>query len=38
MKGIRREYLQSYINEYMWRDNIDGDCFEKTIDLIRLFA
>ena len=37
MKGIKREFLQDYLNEYMWRDNIVEDCFEKTLELIRDF-
>ena len=37
MKGIKREFLQDYLNEYMWRDNIIEDCFKKTLELIRDF-
>ena len=33
MKGIKREFLQKYLDEFMWRDNTAGDCFEKNIDL-----
>lgn len=34
MKGIRRDLLNSYLFEYMWRDNVTGDYFEKVIDLV----
>ena len=35
MKGIQRIYLQDYLYEFMWRDNLPGDPFEKLIDLVK---
>ena len=33
-KRCRKEFLQSYLNEFMWRDNVPGDSFGKVMDLI----
>ena len=34
MKGIRRNQLQSYLEEFMWRENFDDEGFQKTLSLI----
>jgi len=35
MKGVKKEFLQDYLNEFMWRDNISGDSFEKLMNLLK---
>ena len=37
MKRIKTEYLQEYLNEYVWHDNIVEDGFKKTLKLVRDF-
>ncbi|KAG0439165.1 hypothetical protein DMUE_2623 [Dictyocoela muelleri] len=36
MKGVGKTDLYLYINEWMWRDNIEGDCLEKVFNLIKI--
>lgn len=37
MKGCRSNHLSSYLNEWLWRDNYDGDIMERIINLLKKF-
>ena len=29
IKGVKRKFSSEYLDEFMWKDNIAGDCFKK---------
>ncbi|KAG0434295.1 hypothetical protein DMUE_5238 [Dictyocoela muelleri] len=37
MKGIHREHLQSYLDEFIWRNNYTNDIFERLLQILSRF-
>jgi hypothetical protein len=37
MKGVRKEHLDEYLHEFMWRDRFDNNGFEKITEHIRKY-
>ena len=37
-KGVFGEKLESYLNEWMWKDNVYEDNWEKCLELLKLYC